>query len=78
MNEKYNMSFRCYFDNDEGPRFTTHYVPQFAVAEIPKWIECYLFTHPNVLSISCKVWMTDDSTFYTDEKNEKEIENDDA
>lgn len=54
--EKYNVSFRCFFDNDGDPHFTTHYIPQFPVKDIPKWIAAYRFTHPNCTSVSCKVW----------------------
>ena len=55
--EKYNVSFRCFFDNDGDPHFTTHYIPQFPVKDIPKWLSAYHFTHPNCTSVSCKVWL---------------------
>lgn len=54
--EKYNVSFRCFFDGDGVPHFTTHYLPQFPVKDIPKWISAYRFTHPNCTALSCKVW----------------------
>lgn len=54
--EKYNVSFRCFFYNDGDPHFTTHYIPQFPVKDIPKWLSAYRFTHPNCTSASCKVW----------------------
>lgn len=59
MDEKYNVSFRCFFNNDYGPRYTTHYAPQFPIADIPKWFNAYRFTHPNCAAISCKVWFVD-------------------
>lgn len=56
--DKYNMSFRCYFDNDgdRDQHYTTHYVPMFDVADIPRWVDSYKFTHPNCTSLSCKIW----------------------
>ena len=58
MGERYNVSFRCFFDNEEGTHFTTHYNVDFKVADIPRWIDSYKFTHPNCTSISVKVWFT--------------------
>lgn len=56
MNEKYNVSFRCFFDAESGTNFTTHYVPLFPLTDIPRWVDSYKFTHPNCTSISVKVW----------------------
>ena len=56
---KFNVSFRCYFERNGDMCFNTHYVPDFPLADIPKWIECYRFTHPNCASINVKVWFTD-------------------
>ena len=53
---KFNVSFRCYFERNGDMLFNTHYVPDFPLADIPKWIECYRFTHPNVMSINVKIW----------------------
>lgn len=58
MNDRYNISFRCFFDGEEGVHFTTHYCPLFPVADIPRWIDSYHFTHPNCVSISAKIWFT--------------------
>lgn len=55
LTEKYNVSFRCFYDDDPANR-TTHFRPAFPVSEIPRWIDAYRFTHPNCVSISCKVW----------------------
>ena len=54
--DKYNVSFRCFFDNEDGVHFTTHYIPLFPLQDIPRWVDSYKFTHPNCTSISCKVW----------------------
>lgn len=56
MGDRFNTSFRCFFDNDDGVHFTTHYNENFPVADIPRWIDSYKFTHPNCTSISVKVW----------------------
>ena len=56
MNEKYNVSFRCFFDGECGTNFTTHYVLLFPLTDIPRWVDSYKFTHPNCTSISVKVW----------------------
>ena len=37
--DKYNVSFRCFFDNEDGVHFTTHYVPLFPMQDIPRWID---------------------------------------
>ena len=63
--EKYNVSFRCFFDNDGDPHFTTHYIPQFNIREIPKWISAYRFTHPNCTALTCKVWFVNDPSYET-------------
>lgn len=70
METRYNVSFRCYFGIDDGARFNTHYVPDFPLAEIGKWVECYQFTHPNCISVSCKVWLSDAPVDITDDEND--------
>lgn len=52
----FDISFRCYYDVD---RFNTHH-QRLKLSDIPKWIESYYFTHPDVHSISVKVWFSDD------------------
>lgn len=54
MDERYNCSFRCFFG---GEQYTAHY-QSLTLAEIPKWIECYRFTHPTCTTISFKIWFT--------------------
>ena len=50
---EYDVSFRCYYHEAENS--TTHY-RMLPLEDIPRWIEAYRFTHPNVRSITCKVW----------------------
>lgn len=53
MKRTYDISFRCYFP--EQGNYTTHR-QAMPLKDIPKWIEAYTFTHPNVESISVKIW----------------------
>jgi len=69
--EKYNVSFRCFFDNDGDPHFTTHYIPQFPMKDIPKWVTAYRFTHPNCTALTCKVWFVNCAN-YSDERMDDE------
>lgn len=52
MKQTLYVSFRCYYGKGE---FTKHY-QRIALKDIPKWIESYMFTHPNVEAITVKVW----------------------
>lgn len=47
----YDISFRCFYENG----CTTNHLQLLSLADIPKWIECYKFTHPEVKSITVKV-----------------------
>jgi hypothetical protein len=58
MGDKYNVSFRCFFENEDGMHYSQHYQPDFPIADIPRWIDAYHFTHPACISISAKVWFT--------------------
>lgn len=51
----YDISFRCYFP-DNG---VSNHFQAMPLLDIPKWLECYRFTHPNCISISVKVWFSD-------------------
>ena len=51
----FDVSFRCYFP-DNG---TCNHFQSLRLVDIPTWIDCYKFTHPNCKSISVKVWFTD-------------------
>ena len=50
----YDVSFRCYFP-DGGA--CNHY-QCMPVSDVPLWIDCYKFTHPNCISISVKIWFS--------------------
>lgn len=47
------VSFRCWYGNGQ---YTEHR-QELALGDIPKWIECYRFTHPVCVSITVKVWL---------------------
>lgn len=49
---KIPVSFRCYFPSGEP----CDKVQEISLSDIPRWIESYLFTHPNCTSITVKVW----------------------
>ena len=53
----YAMSIRCYFP---GANNRTQHYPVMPLADIPKWIEAYQFTHPNAESITVKIWLKDE------------------
>lgn len=53
----HSLSFRCQFAGGKD-NYTQHYA-QIPLKDIPKWIEAYEFTHPNVQSITVKYWPTD-------------------
>ena len=55
MPEKNYVSFRCYFP---GESVCNHF-QEVSLSDIPKWIECYRFTHPDCLAISVKIWFHD-------------------
>lgn len=54
--DKYNVSFRCFYYDELGMHYNNHYFPAFNLADIPRWLDSYKFTHPNCSSISVKVW----------------------
>lgn len=54
--KQYAMSIRCYFQGKDN--YTQHY-PMLPLIDIQKWIECYEFTHPNVESVTVKIWLHD-------------------
>lgn len=58
MPEIYNVSFRCFFPGSDETRYSTHYQP-LPLTDIPRWLDAYRFTHPNCISITAKVWFTD-------------------
>ena len=50
----YDVSFRCCFPGDS----VCNHLQRLPLSDIPKWSECYLFTHPACVSISVKIWFT--------------------
>ena len=56
MKKAYPISFRCFFP---GAGKTNHY-QTMPLKDMPKWVESYIFTHPNVESISIKIWPHDE------------------
>lgn len=52
--ENVHISYRCYYEDGEP----NNHHRDMLLADIPRWIEAYKFTHPNCTSISVKVWFT--------------------
>lgn len=50
--KEYEISFRCYYENDT----CTNHRQMLQLKDIPKWLESYRFTHPEVRSITVKIW----------------------
>lgn len=46
----YRVSFRCYYNGNQ----TTHY-QELTLKDIPKWVEAYKFTHPEVNAITVRI-----------------------
>lgn len=51
----YNVCFRCFY---LGGNYTEHR-QELLLSEIPRWLDSYKFTHPECVSISFKIWWTD-------------------
>lgn len=56
MKRAYPISFRCYYNKGN---VTNHY-QTMPLKDIARWLESYMFTHPNVESISVKIWPKDE------------------
>lgn len=56
----YKVSFRCYFADPASQNYSNHYQP-LKISDIPRWIEAYRFTHPTCISITTKIWFTDEN-----------------
>ena len=54
MKQEYNVSFHCYYKTQGN---ITRHMQRMPLKDIPRWIEAYMFTHPEVVSISVKIWM---------------------
>lgn len=52
----FDVSFHCHYKGDPEP---TKHFQSLTIAEVPKWIEAYKFTHPKCSSISFKIWFGD-------------------
>lgn len=61
--KEYNVSFRCFFPSEDGPKFNSHY-QRLSLRDLPRWVEAYQFTHPTCLSVSCKIWFTEQQEDY--------------
>ena len=54
-NTIFHLSFRCYY-KDGG---SCDKYQDLKLSDIPHWIHCYKFTHPNCTAITIKVWLSD-------------------
>lgn len=54
----YHIRFRCFFGGKRD-NYVDHNVT-LALADVPKWLEAYHFTHPNVQSVTFKYWPNDE------------------
>lgn len=54
-NAIFRLSFRCYY-KDGG---TCDKWQDLRLAEIPRWIDSYKFTHPSCVAVSVKIWFSD-------------------
>lgn len=61
----YDMNFRCYFP---GTGNHTNHRQIMPLEDVKKWVEAYQFTHPNVESITVKVWFKRFESVDTKEK----------
>lgn len=55
MVREYDLSIRCFY----GATNYTQHRQAMKLRDIAKWIEAYQFTHPNVKSITVKIWLKD-------------------
>lgn len=53
---EYKMNFRCFYD--EGNH--TDHRRTLRLDEIGKWIDAYIYTHPEVTAITVKVYISTD------------------
>lgn len=52
----YHIRFRCYFGGRDN---CTNHDMILPLAEIGKWMDAYMYTHPQVQSITAKIWPQD-------------------
>ena len=65
-NKTYKISIRCQY-GESSENYTQHR-QRLTLGDIPKWLEAYHFTHPNVYAFSIKIWLNDKE----DEKEDEE------
>lgn len=53
IDRKFAISFFCYYPDSDQP---CKKVQVLKLADIPKWIDAYKFTHPACQAITVKVW----------------------
>lgn len=63
--KRYGMNFRCYFP---GTGNHTNHHCTMPLKDVERWVEAYQFTHPNIESITVKVWLKDFESVETKEK----------
>lgn len=63
--KQYDVNFRCYFPG--AGNHTNHHCTM-PLKEVERWVESYYFTHPNVESITVKVWFKSFESVDTKEK----------
>ena len=51
----YHVSFRCHYRTGNDTQHNAH----IQLNQIGKWMEAYIFTHPEVQSITAKIWPGD-------------------
>lgn len=51
----YHVSFRCHYSTGNS----TQHNAKIRLTEIGKWMEAYIFTHPDCQSITAKIWPRD-------------------
>lgn len=54
----YHIRFRCHFG--KNPKNYVDHDAVMPLGDVPKWLEAYHFTHPNVQSVSMKYWPNDE------------------
>ena len=49
---EFSVSFFCYYETNLIKHFQ-----KIKLSDIPRWVNSYQFTHPDVKSISVKIWL---------------------
>lgn len=56
-NKTFDVSIRCQYG--ESSKNYTQHKQRLALKDLPKWLEAYQFTHPQVFAFSVKIWLND-------------------